>query len=72
MRSADDGTHPLTRGRTVQRALSHVRVTIRDLRNETRSVIDAVDHGVEVVLTRRGHPVARVEDDTDDRPLGRT
>jgi prevent-host-death family protein len=46
-----------------------VRVAIRDLRNDTRSVIDAVERGVEVVLTRRGHPIARIvpiEPDVDD------
>jgi len=46
-----------------------MRVAIRDLRNDTRSVIDAVERGVEVVLTRRGHPIARIvpiEPDVDD------
>jgi prevent-host-death family protein len=46
-----------------------MRVAIRDLRNDTRSVIDAVERGVEVVLTRRGHPIARIvpiEPDGDD------
>jgi prevent-host-death family protein len=46
-----------------------VRVAIRDLRNDTRSVIDAVERGVDVVLTRRGHPIARIvpiEPDGDD------
>ncbi len=37
-----------------------MRVPIRDLRNDTRAVIDAVERGVEVVLTRRGHPIARI------------
>lgn len=37
-----------------------MRVAIRDLRNDTRSVIDAVERGVEVVLTRRGHPIAKI------------
>ena len=47
----------------------NMRVAIRDLRNDTRSVIDAVERGVEVILTRRGHPVARIvpiEPDLDD------
>ena len=46
-----------------------MRVAIRDLRNDTRSVIEAVERGVEVVLTRRGHPIARIvpmEPDDDD------
>lgn len=46
-----------------------VRVAIRDLRNDTKSVIDAVERGVDVVLTRRGHPIARIvpiEPDEDD------
>lgn len=46
-----------------------VRVAIRDLRNDTRSVVDAVERGVEVILTRRGHPIARIvpiEPDEDD------
>lgn len=37
-----------------------MRVPIRDLRNNTRSVIEAVERGVDVVLTRRGHPIARI------------
>lgn len=37
-----------------------MRVAIRDLRNDTRSVIDAVERGEDVVLTRRGRPVARI------------
>lgn len=46
-----------------------MRVAIRDLRNDTRSVVDAVERGVEVILTRRGHPIARIvpiEPDEDD------
>ncbi len=46
-----------------------MRVPIRDLRNDTRAVIDAVERGVDVVLTRRGHPIARIvpiEPDDDD------
>ncbi len=46
-----------------------MRVPIRDLRNDTRAVIDAIERGVEVVLTRRGHPIARIvpiEPDDDD------
>ena len=46
-----------------------MRVAIRDLRNDTRSVIDAVERGVDVILTRRGHPIARIvpiEPDIDD------
>jgi prevent-host-death family protein len=46
-----------------------MRVAIRDLRNDTRSVIDAVERGVDVILTRRGHPIARIvpiEPDDDD------
>ena len=46
-----------------------MRVAIRDLRNDTKSVIDAVERGVDVVLTRRGHPIARIvpiEPDEDD------
>ena len=31
---------------------------MRDLRNHTKTVLDAVDRGEEVVLTRRGTPVA--------------
>ena len=37
-----------------------VRVPIRDLRNDTKAVIDAVERGVDVILTRRGHPIARI------------
>ena len=33
---------------------------MRDLRNDTRSVVDAVERGEEVVLTRHGRPVARI------------
>ncbi len=46
-----------------------MRVPIRDLRNDTRAVIDAVERGVDVILTRRGHPIARIvpiEPDDDD------
>lgn len=46
-----------------------MRVAVRDLRNDTRSVIDAVERGEEVVLTRRGQPVARIvaiEPEADD------
>ena len=46
-----------------------MRVPIRDLRNDTRAVIEAVERGVDVVLTRRGHPIARIvpmEPDGDD------
>lgn len=38
----------------------NVRVAIRELRNDTRAVIDAVERGEDVVLTRRGRPVARI------------
>ena len=37
-----------------------MRVAMRDLRNDTRSVVDAVERGEEVVLTRHGRPVARI------------
>jgi len=46
-----------------------VRVPIRDLRNDTKAVIDAVERGGDVILTRRGHPIARIvpmEPDDDD------
>jgi prevent-host-death family protein len=37
-----------------------MRVAVRDLRNDTRRVMDAVERGEEVVLTRRGRPIARI------------
>lgn len=40
------------------------RVTSRDLRNHTRGVLDAVDAGDTVILTRHGVDVAEI------RPLG--
>ena len=46
-----------------------MRVSIRDLRNDTRAVIEAVERGVGAVLTRRGHPIARIvpiEPDDED------
>ena len=46
-----------------------VEVAIRELRNDTRTVIAAVERGEEVVLTRRGHPIARIvriETDPED------
>jgi prevent-host-death family protein len=40
------------------------RVTSRELRNDTRGVLDAVDAGDTVILTRHGVDVAEI------RPLG--
>lgn len=37
-----------------------MQVAIRELRNHTKDVLDAVERGEEVVLTRMGEPVARI------------
>jgi prevent-host-death family protein len=37
-----------------------MQVAIRELRNHTKDVLDAVERGEEVVLTRSGEPVARI------------
>lgn len=37
-----------------------MRVAIRELRNHTRAVIDAVERGEKVVLTRNGAPIALI------------
>lgn len=40
-------------------------VTQRELRNESAAVMDAVERGEIIVVTRNGHPVAEL------RPVGR-
>lgn len=40
--------------------VSHVDIGVRDLRNETSRVIDAVQAGERVTLTVRGEPVADI------------
>jgi prevent-host-death family protein len=37
-----------------------MRVAIRELRNHTKDVLDAVERGEEVVLTKMGEPVALI------------
>lgn len=37
-----------------------MQVAIRELRNHTKDVLDAVERGEEVVLTRMGEPVALI------------
>jgi prevent-host-death family protein len=37
-----------------------MRVAIRELRNHTKAVLDAVERGEEVVLTKMGEPVALI------------
>lgn len=37
-----------------------MQVAIRELRNHTKAVLDAVERGEEVVLTRNGDPVALI------------
>ena len=46
--------------RTSGATLSHVDVGIRDLRNHTARVIDAVRAGERVTLTVRGEPIADI------------
>ncbi len=46
-----------------------MRMSHRDLRNDTRAVIDAGERDGDVVLTPRRHPIARIvaiEPDVDD------
>lgn len=38
-----------------------VEVALRDLRNHTADVLSRVEDGEEIVITRRGKPVARLE-----------
>lgn len=40
--------------------MSHMEVGVRDLRNRTRQVMDAVRSGERVVLTVHGEPVADI------------
>jgi prevent-host-death family protein len=40
--------------------LSHIKVGVRDLRNRTSQVIDAVKAGERVILTVHGEPVADI------------
>ena len=40
--------------------MSHIEIGVRDLRNRTRQVIDAVRAGERVVLTVHGEPVADI------------
>jgi prevent-host-death family protein len=40
--------------------MSHMQVGVRDLRNQTARVIDAVQAGERVTLTVRGEPVADI------------
>lgn len=40
--------------------LSHMEIGVRELRNQTSRVIDAVEAGERVVLTVRGEPVADI------------
>jgi prevent-host-death family protein len=44
----------------VSATLSHVEIGVRDLRNRTGQVIDAVQAGERVTLTVRGEPVADI------------
>jgi prevent-host-death family protein len=37
-----------------------MQVAVRELRNHTKSVLDAVERGEQVVLTRMGEPVALI------------
>ncbi len=37
-----------------------MQVAIRELRNHTKDVLDAVERGEEVILTRMGEPVALI------------
>lgn len=37
-----------------------MNITVRELRNDTKSVLDAVEQGKAVVITRRGKPAARL------------
>jgi prevent-host-death family protein len=37
-----------------------MQVTVRELRNDTGLVIDALESGEEVTLTKRGHLVGRI------------
>lgn len=40
--------------------MSHIKVGVRDLRNRTSQVIDAVKAGERVILTVHGEPVADI------------
>ncbi len=40
--------------------MSHVEIGVRDLRNRTSAVVDAVRAGERVTLTVRGEPVADI------------
>jgi len=53
---------PTSEGRDRQPgpALSHIDVGVRDLRNDTARVIDALRTGQRVTLTVRGEPIADI------------
>lgn len=48
------------RGRPQGATVSHMEIGVRDLRNRTAQVIDAVTAGERVTLTVRGEPVADI------------
>ena len=45
---------------TASATLSHMKIGVRDLRNRTGQVIDAVQAGERVTLTVRGEPLADI------------
>jgi prevent-host-death family protein len=46
--------------RTADATVSHMEIGVRDLRNRTGQVVDAVRAGERVTLTVRGEPVADI------------
>jgi prevent-host-death family protein len=55
-----DGVDDLGAPREAGATLSHMEIGVRDLRNRTGQVIDAVQAGERVTLTVRGEPVADI------------
>ena len=50
----------MAKGRTASATVSHMEIGVRDLRNRTAQVIDAVKAGERVVLTVNGEPTADI------------
>ncbi len=55
----------IDRGIPTHATVSHMDIGVRDLRNHTARVIDAVQAGERVTLTVNGEPVADIEDLAD-------
>lgn len=50
-----------------------MEVSVRELRNRTKQVVDRLELGEEIVLTRHGRPIGRISPvaPTDDTPSAR-